>query len=149
VPKTQRYILLVEDNPDEIELTIRALKQHHLANDVVVISDGREALEYLFAEGKYADDPPLLPELLLLDINLPKVSGIEVLKRLRAHPRTQLVPVVMLTSSKEERDVLESYRLGANSYVQKPVSFDAFTQAVKEVGAYWLVLNASPWQLEP
>jgi CheY-like chemotaxis protein len=149
VPKTQRYILLVEDNPDEIELTIRALKQHHLANDVVVISDGHEALEYLFAEGRYADDSPLLPELLLLDINLPKVSGIEVLKRLRAHPRTQLVPVVMLTSSKEERDVLESYRLGANSYVQKPVSFDAFTQAVKEVGAYWLVLNASPWQLEP
>ncbi len=149
MPKTQRYILLVEDNPDEIELTIRALKQHHLANDVVVISDGHEALEYLFAEGRYADDSPLLPELLLLDINLPKVSGIEVLKRLRAHPRTQLVPVVMLTSSKEERDVLESYRLGANSYVQKPVSFDAFTQAVKEVGAYWLVLNASPWQLEP
>src|SRR6266404_9318757 len=133
-------ILLVEDNPDEVTLTLRALKKNNIANDVVVARDGAEALEYLFATGRYAgravDD---LPAVVLLDLKLPKVDGLEVLRRLRAHERTRILPVVILTSSKEEKDVIEGYRLGANSYVRKPVDFDGFRDAVRQLGLYWLI----------
>ena len=140
------YILLVEDNRDDVDLTLRALRQHKLVNDVVVVEDGAEALDYLFARGAYENrDPDAVPQLVLLDINLPKLSGLDVLKQLRQDPRTKLLPVVMLTTSREERDVAESYANGANSYVQKPVDFAAFTEAVKQLGVYWLMLNETPW----
>jgi two-component system, response regulator len=134
-------VLLVEDNPDDEALTLRALKKNNILNPVVVVHDGAEALDYLFCEGKHAGRPPDLPQLVLLDLKLPKLDGLEVLKRLRAEPRTRLVPVVVLTSSSEEKDVLESYNLGANSYVQKPVDFTRFSEAVRQLGMYWLVLN--------
>jgi two-component system, response regulator len=134
-------VLLVEDNPDDEALTLRALKKNNILNPVVVVHDGAEALDYLFCEGKHAGRPPDLPQLILLDLKLPKLDGLEVLKRLRAEPRTRLVPVVVLTSSSEEKDVLESYNLGANSYVQKPVDFTRFSEAVRQLGMYWLVLN--------
>ncbi len=140
------HILLVEDNRDDVDLTLRALKQHKLVSEVVVVEDGAEALDYLFARGRYADrNPEAVPQLVLLDINLPKLSGLEVLKQLREDVRTKLLPVVMLTTSREERDVAESYASGANSYVQKPVDFAAFTEAVRQLGVYWLVLNETPW----
>lgn len=143
-------ILLVEDNQDDIDLTLRALHKHHLVNEVVVVRDGAEALDFLFTRGKYEHrNPDMLPQLVLLDINLPKLSGLEVLKTLRADPRTRLLPVVMLTTSREDRDVIESYASGANSYVQKPVSFAEFTEAVKQLGVYWLVLNEVPWHARP
>ena len=139
------YILLVEDNQDDIDLTLRALRKHDLNREVVVVKDGAEALEYLFCEGQHADRTPShLPQLVLLDINLPKLSGIEVLRRLRADPRTRLLPVVMLTTSRQDQDIVESYSSGANSYVRKPVSFTEFTEAVKQLGVYWLVLNQYP-----
>lgn len=138
-------ILLVEDNPDDEELTLRALKQNNIANDVVVARDGVEALDYLFSTGAYAGrgDTPL-PGLILLDLKLPRLGGIEVLQRLRADPRTRLLPVVVLTSSTQEEDIVNSYSFGANSYVRKPVSFVQFTEAVRQLGLYWLVLNESP-----
>lgn len=138
------YILLVEDSQDDIELTRRALKKHNLANELKVMTDGTEALAFLLKEGPYEHSEHGMPQLVMLDINLPKLSGIEVLKRLRSDERTRLLPIVMLTSSKEERDVVQSYSFGANSYVQKPVSFEAFTEAVRQLGVYWLALNESP-----
>ncbi|HEX7021910.1 MAG TPA: response regulator [Trueperaceae bacterium] len=136
------YLLLVEDNQDDIDLTLRALGKHQLANEVVVIRDGAEALDFLLARGQHADrQGARLPQLLLLDIKLPKLSGLEVLRALRSNPATQLLPVVILTSSREDRDVIESYARGANSYVQKPVSFEEFTEAVQQLGLYWLILN--------
>lgn len=141
----QRQILLVEDNPDDEALTLRALEQQGIANRVVVVRDGAEALDYLFARGQYAQrDPDDLPAVVLLDLKLPKIHGLEVLKRLRAEERTRLLPVVVLTSSSEEADVINSYQFGANSFVRKPVEFDHFCKAVSELGLYWLLLNEMP-----
>jgi two-component system response regulator len=140
-----RVILLVEDNPDDVELTLRALEQHKVANEVVVVRDGAEALDYLFATGAYAGrDASRFPQVVLLDLKLPKVDGLEVLRRLRADARTELLPVVVLTTSDEQRDVIGSYKLGANSYVRKPVDFQQFAEAVRQLGLYWLLLNESP-----
>jgi two-component system response regulator len=141
----QKIILLVEDNADDEALTLRAIRKHNIANEVTVMRDGAEALEYLFAEGRHsgraeADDPTVM----LLDLKLPKVDGIEVLRRARSHPRTRLLPVVVLTSSKEEQDILNSYSFGANSYIRKPVDFDKFMEAVGSLGMYWLLLNERP-----
>jgi two-component system response regulator len=142
---SDKIILLVEDNPDDVALTLRALKKNNIANQVVVALDGAEALEYLTATGKYAGRPAAdLPEVVLLDLKLPKVSGLDVLRAVRADPRTQLLPVVILTSSSEEPDIITSYRLGANSYIRKPVDFDQFLEAVRQLGLYWLVLNQAP-----
>lgn len=135
-------ILLVEDNPDDELLTRRALKKNNILNDVVVAHDGVEALDYLFGVGMYAGRNPYeLPQVMLLDLNLPRIDGLEVLRRIRADERTRLLAVVVLTSSKEEQDVISSYRLGANSYVRKPVEFYEFAEAVKQLGLYWLILN--------
>lgn len=138
-------ILLVEDNPDDVALTLRALKHNNVFNEVVVVGDGAEALDYLFRTGAYADrDPTEVPEVVLLDLKLPKVDGLEVLKRVRADERTRLLPVVVLTSSDEEQDLIESYNRGANSYVRKPVNFPGFADAVLQLGLYWLLLNVPP-----
>ena len=140
-----KSILLVEDNPDDEALTLRALRNNNLANKVVVARDGVEALDYLFATGTYAGrDTSDMPEVTLLDLKLPKVDGLEVLKRLRADDRTRLLPVVILTSSTEEQDLIRSYSLGANSYIAKPVDYLQFTEAVKQLGLYWLLLNEPP-----
>ena len=138
-------MLLVEDNPDDEELTLVALQENHIGNPVVVVRDGAEALDYLFRTGPYADNNiDALPVVVLLDLKLPKVNGLEVLRRLRDNDRTKLLPVVILTSSKEEEDRLQSYALGANSYVRKPVDFGQFVDAVKQLGLYWLVWNEPP-----
>jgi CheY-like chemotaxis protein len=138
-------ILLVEDNPQDLELALRALKKANLRNRVEVARDGAEALEFIFCEGPHAgrriED---VPKVILLDLKLPKVDGLEVLQRIRSDPRTKTIPVVVLTSSKEQSDVVESYRLGVNSYVVKPVSFDQFAAAVQQLGLYWLLLNEPP-----
>ena len=134
-------ILLVEDNPDDEELTVLALKQGKLVNDIIVARDGVEALDYLFGTGSYAGREVRLPQVILLDLKLPRLSGLEVLDRIRANPVTALIPVVVLTSSSEEDDLLTSYHLGANSFVRKPVGFQAFSDAVRKVGLYWLLLN--------
>lgn len=140
-----KVVLLVEDNPDDVELTLRAFKKYNIMNEVVVASDGAEALDYLFCTGRYASrDTNNLPEIVLLDLKLPKVNGLEVLQRLRADERTKHLPVVILTSSNEERDLINGYKLGANSYVQKPVEFTQFSEAVGRLGIYWLLLNKSP-----
>lgn len=139
------YILLIEDNQDDVDLTLRALARHNIANDIEVVRDGAEALDFLFARGEYAHrNPRSLPQLILLDINLPKVSGLEVLRQLRENQLTRMVPVVMLTTSSEERDVVESYTSGANSYVQKPIEFEEFNEAVRQLGVYWLMVNEAP-----
>jgi CheY-like chemotaxis protein len=138
-------ILLVEDNPNDAELTLRALNKSKLANAIVVARDGEEAIDYVFARGAYSDRPlEAKPRLVLLDLQLPKFSGLEVLKAIRADPRTSLIPVVILTTSKDGADMTESYRLGANSFIVKPVNFDKFLEAIKELGLYWLLLNEQP-----
>ena len=138
-------ILLVEDNPDDVELTLRALKKNNLTNKVHVVKDGAEALEYIFASGAYANrDIDQHPKVILLDLKLPKVDGLEVLRQIKSDERTKIIPVVVLTSSKEERDLVESYKLGANSYITKPVDFESFVKSVSELGLYWLLLNKSP-----
>jgi two-component system response regulator len=140
-----KIILLVEDNPNDEALTLRALRKANVANDIVVTRDGEEALDYLFATGAYAKrDANVLPAVVILDLKLPKVDGLEVLKRVRGDERTRLLPVVVLTSSDEQQDQLESYRLGANSYVRKPVNFSEFMQAVQQLGLYWLLFNQPP-----
>jgi CheY-like chemotaxis protein len=142
---SNRTILLVEDNPDDVTLTMRALKKNNVTNDVVVASDGVEALDYLFATGPHAGrDTGDMPDIVLLDLKLPRLGGLEVLQRIRADARTKLLPVVILTSSTEERDLLEGYSLGANSYVRKPVNFVEFVEATRELGLYWLVYNQPP-----
>lgn len=140
-----KTILLVEDNPDDELLAIRALKKNKIMNEVVVARDGAEALDYLFGTGAYEGrDTSVMPQVILLDLKLPKINGLEVLKRLRNDDRTKLIPVVVLTSSREDRDLNESYRLGANSYIRKPVDFAQFSEAIKQLGLYWLVLNEAP-----
>jgi two-component system response regulator len=140
-------ILLVEDNPNDVELTLHAFKRQHLSNYIYVVRDGAEALEFIFCTGAYAhrqiEDRP---KLILLDLKLPKVDGLEVLQRIKSDPQTRTLPVVVLTSSREERDLVESYRLGVNSYITKPVDFDQFTEAVRHLGMYWLLLNQLPTQ---
>jgi len=140
----QPAILLIEDNPDDAELTVLAFKKSRIANEVVVARDGAEALDYLFGTGKHAADPPDPPAVVILDLNLPKVPGIEVLKQIRSTPRTALLPVVVLTTSVEDKDVLGCYGFGCNAYVQKPVSFDEFLNAAGQLGLFWLVLNVRP-----
>jgi two-component system response regulator len=140
-------ILLVEDNPDDVELTMRALRKNNIANKVVVACDGVEALDYLFCTGKHATrDPQVNPRLILLDLRMPRMDGLQVLARLRADERTKLVPTVILTSSKEEQDLISGYKCGANSYVRKPVDFNKFVEAVHQIGLYWLLINESPEQ---
>lgn len=140
-----KMILLVEDNPDDEALTLRALNKSKIANKIVVVRDGVEALDYLFCTGAYADRDPLeLPQVILLDLKLPKVDGLEVLRRIRSDARTKMLPVVILTSSKEEQDMVNAYSSGANSYVRKPVDFNQFVEAIGQLGLYWLVLNEPP-----
>lgn len=140
-----KLILLVEDNPDDEELTIRALRQAKVANEVIVVRDGIEALDYLFCKGEFEGrDPSQWPAVVLLDLKLPKLNGLDVLQRLRADPRTRLIPVVILTSSSQDEDMLSSYASGANSYVRKPVEFGSFASAVTQLGVYWLLLNQPP-----
>lgn len=137
----KKIVLLVEDNQDDELLTLRAFRKNNIANDVVVARDGVEALDYLLGTGEHSNNPPPLPEFVLLDLNLPRVSGLEVLKRLREEPRTKFLPIVVLTSSNEEQDLVNSYEHGANSYIRKPVDFDKFIDAVRQLGMFWLVLN--------
>ncbi|HES60253.1 MAG TPA: response regulator [Caldithrix sp.] len=138
-------ILLVEDNADDEELTIRTLQKNHLKNKIVVVRDGVEALDYLYGTGEYKDrDLSISPVLIMLDIKLPKLNGLEVLKKIKADPRTKFIPVVVLTSSDEEKDLVESYQLGANSYVRKPVDFAEFQNSVRQLALYWVLLNESP-----
>jgi two-component system response regulator len=142
---SERYILLVEDNPDDEELTLLSLRKNNLAHDIVVVRDGVEAIEFLFGTGQYAGrDTTQSPTVILLDLKLPKLDGLGVLKRLRADDRTRNLPVVVLTSSSQDADVLASYNLGANSYVRKPVEFGAFVEAVSNLGLYWVLLNRPP-----
>jgi len=140
-----KVILLAEDNPDDVKLTLRALKKNNILNEVVVAQDGVEALEYLFGTGKYKGrDTNVKPQVVLLDLKMPKMDGMEVLQRMRADERTKLLPAVILTTSSEDKDRVESYKLGANSYIRKPVDFDQFAVAVQQLGLYWLVLNEAP-----
>jgi len=140
-----KIILLVEDNPDDVQLTLRALKKNKIMNEVVVAQDGVEALEYLFGTGKYAGrDTKVLPQVVLLDLKMPRMDGHEVLQRIRKDERTKLLPIVILTTSSEDRDRVESYKVGANSYIRKPVDFNQFAKAVQQLGLYWLVLNEAP-----
>jgi CheY-like chemotaxis protein len=142
-----KIILLVEDNPDDELLTLRALAKNNIMNEVIVVRDGAEALDFLFGRGAYAtSDMRVMPTVTLLDLKLPKIDGLEVLRQVRANEQTRLLPIVILTSSKEEQDLLTGYRLGANSYVRKPVDFAQFVDAVRQLGLYWLVLNERPPQ---
>ena len=142
---TDKVILLVEDNPDDELLMLRALRKNKITGEVVVARDGVEALDYLFGEGSYAGrDTSVMPQLILLDLKLPRIDGLEVLRRLRSDERTRLLPVVILTSSREQQDMLDGYGLGANSYVRKPVNFEQFVRAVEQLKLYWLILNEAP-----
>ncbi|MEK6770019.1 MAG: response regulator [Pseudomonadota bacterium] len=141
---SNKTILLVEDNPDDVELTLRALRKNNILNEVDVVHDGQEALDYLFSEGVHAARAPGALAVVLLDLVLPKIGGLEVLRLVRADARTSAQPVVILTSSKEEQDLINSYRLGANSYIRKPVDFNQFIEAVRQLGLYWLALNQPP-----
>jgi len=142
---TEKIILLVDDNPDDVALTIRAFKKNNIGNKIIVAKDGVEALDYLFGMGVHAGrDMKDLPAIILLDLKLPKIDGLEVLKRIRQDERTKMIPVVILTSSGEEKDVLSGYSLGANSYVRKPVEFDQFVEAMRHLGLYWLLWNEPP-----
>jgi CheY-like chemotaxis protein len=141
----KKWILLVEDNPDDEELTRRAIRKNNILNELIVTRDGAEALDFLFGTGEYAGrDTSVMPTVVLLDLKLPKIDGLEVLRRMRADERTAYVPVVMLTSSREEQDIVNSYKLGCNSYIRKPVDFVQFTEAVQNLGLYWLLLNEPP-----
>ena len=141
----EKMILLVEDNPNDEELTLRALRKANIANEVFVARDGQEAVDFLFGTGQQAGrEPPKMPAVVLLDLKLPKLSGFDVLKRMRADPRTKAIPVVVLTSSSEDEDMLRSYQSGANSYVRKPIEFSAFANAVTQLGMYWILINQSP-----
>jgi CheY-like chemotaxis protein len=141
----EKMILLVEDNPDDEALTLRAFRKNNMGNKIVVVRDGEEALDFLFRRGAYAGrNSNEIPEIILLDLKLPKLDGLEVLRQIRADQRTRLLPVVILTSSKEEQDLIEGYSEGANSYVRKPVDFSQFLEAVRQLGLYWLVLNEPP-----
>jgi two-component system, response regulator len=141
----KKMILLVEDNPDDEILTLRALKKSNILNEVVVARDGVEALDFLFATGSWCDrDADIMPQIVLLDIKLPKIDGLEVLQRLRADERTKMLPIIILTSSKEEQDVVNGYKFGCNSYIRKPVDFSQFSEAVRQLKLYWLVLNQTP-----
>jgi CheY-like chemotaxis protein len=138
-------VLIVEDNPHDLEMTLRALRKHHLANDVVTVSDGAAALDYLFARGAYAGrDIQTAPRVVFLDLKLPKVDGVDVLRVVKSDPRTKSIPIVVVTSSAEERDRVESYALGVNSYVVKPIEFDAFAKTIADLGFYWLAVNRPP-----
>jgi len=141
-PKDTR-ILLVEDNPDDIELTLKAFEKHNLANDIIVARDGEEALDILFHRDKESAGEKT-PDLILLDLKLPKVDGMEVLRQVKNNSGTKFIPVIILTSSREEKDLVESYRLGVNSYIQKPVNFEKFAEVVKQIGLYWLLINELP-----
>jgi two-component system, response regulator len=141
----KKVILLVEDNPDDVALTLRSFKKNNISNEVIVARDGVEALDYLFASGAYRGrDKDIIPALILLDLNLPKLDGMEALRRIRADEKTKLIPVVILTSSKEESDIINGYKLGANGYVRKPVDFAQFNETIRQVGLYWLVTNEPP-----
>lgn len=143
-----KRILLVEDSEDDIALTVRAFQKSRIKNPVTTVRDGAEALDYLFCRGVHANRPPVMPEIVLLDLKLPKVNGLEVLHQIRSNPMTKLLPVVILTSSKEERDLLDGYNGGANSYIVKPVDSDQFEEAIGQLGLYWLILNESPQFLD-
>jgi CheY-like chemotaxis protein len=140
----KKHILLVEDNPDDVKLTLRALQKSRIMNKVDVASDGVEALDYLLGRGAFADRDPEMPQVILLDLKMPRMDGLEVLQRIRSDEKTKLLPVVILTTSNEDRDRVESYRLGANSYIRKPVDFNQFAEAIQQLGLYWLVLNEGP-----
>ncbi len=138
-------ILLVEDNPDDVELTLRALKNQNISNHIEVVRDGAEALDFIFCTGDYSDRKmENAPKVILLDLKLPRVDGLEVLEKIKSDPRTKAIPVVVLTSSREERDIVESYKLGSNSYITKPVDFEQFSESVRQLGLYWLLLNEPP-----
>jgi two-component system, response regulator len=138
-------ILIVEDNPNDAEMALRALRTNNLSNNVLVVKDGEEALDFIFARGIYADKNHInRPKVVLLDLKLPKVSGLEVLQEIKSNPDTKIIPVIVLTTSKEENDIIESYRLGVNSYIVKPVDFEKFVEAVRDLGLYWLLLNQQP-----
>lgn len=138
-------ILLVEDNPADAELTLHALRKENVGNHIEVVSDGEEALDFIFCRGRYESRSPTDgPRLILLDLKLPKIDGLQVLREIKTNPQTRAIPVVILTSSKEERDMVESYQLGVNSYIQKPVDFDQFRETVKQLGLYWLIVNQAP-----
>jgi len=138
-------ILLVEDNPDDVELTLLAFKKYNFSNEIIVARDGQEALDILFPP-KTKSEKSKLPDIILLDLKLPKVSGLEVLKQIKAHPETKIIPVIVLTTSNEERDLRDSYRLGVNSYIRKPVKFNKFVEVIKQLGLYWILLNEVPSQ---
>ena len=143
--QNQVEILLIEDNPDEAELAIRSLRKNNLANNLVHIDDGAEALDYIFCRGKYSgNDISFTPKVILLDLKLPRVGGLEILKQVKTDERTKSIPVVILTSSKEDSDLIEGYNLGVNSYIVKPVNFESFAKAISELGMYWVILNQQP-----
>lgn len=138
-------ILIVEDNPNDAEMALRALKKNKLTNNVLMVDDGEDALDFIFRRGEYSGrNNESAPKMILLDLKLPKVNGLEVLREIKSNPETKMIPVIVLTSSKEESDIVESYKLGVNSYIVKPVDFDKFVDAVRELGLYWLLLNESP-----